>query len=117
VHALSVGNPPPLGVGREGALRRGERSVTAPQETLGQARGHLRRVIDQLEAIRWQLIGITLSLPQPLAEQARFEDVSEEVDAATDLRTTIECVLEDEIRKALQDLRDVLPSPAQGGAP
>lgn len=110
-------DPPPLGAGREGALRRGERSVTGPQEAVGQAREHLRRVLDQLEGVRWQLIGIKLSLPEPLAEQVRLEDVGEEVDAATELRTTIECVLEDDIRKALQDLRDALAITGKGEAP
>lgn len=91
--------------------------MTGPQETLGNARQHLRRVLDQLEAIRWQLIGIKLSLPESLAEQVRLEDLDEEVDAATELRTTIDCVLEDEIRKALQDLRDALAITGKGEAP
>ena len=92
--------------------------MTGPQEkTLAEARKHVRRVLDQLEAIRWQLIGIKLSLPEPLAEQVRLEDMDEEVDAATELRTTISCVLEDEIRKALQDLGDALTITGKGEAP
>ena len=91
--------------------------MTGPQEAVGQARQHLRRVLDQLEGVRWQLIGIKLSLPESSAEQVRLEDMAEEVDAATELRTTIDCVLEDEIRKALQDLGDALAVTGKGEAP
>lgn len=80
--------------------------MTDPQKTLAEGRRHLRRVLDQLEALRWQLIGIKLSLPEP-AERA-LEDVSDEWDAVTELRTVIECVLDDDLRPAFQDLRKAL---------
>ncbi len=78
------------------------------QGALDEGRRHLRRVLDQLEAVRWQLIGIKLSLSEPSEELVRIEDVSDEMDAVTELRTTIECVLDDDLRPALKDLRAVL---------
>jgi hypothetical protein len=81
-----------------------------PQGTLAEARRHLHKVLDQLEAVRWQLLGIRQSLPEPTAERVRIADVSDEPDAVTELRTTIDCVLEDDLRPALQDLQDALAS-------
>jgi hypothetical protein len=77
---------------------------------LAEARKHLRRVFEQLETVRWQLLGITLSLPETVAERDRLAEVSDELDAVTKLRTTIECVLEDDLKPALQDLQDALAS-------
>lgn len=87
--------------------------MTGPKVTLAEGKKHVARVLEQLEGGRWQLIGILLSLPEPLAEQVRLEDMSDRTDALTELRTTIACVLEDYIRPALQDLRDVLASTAE----
>ena len=78
------------------------------QGTLAEARRHLHRVLEQLEAVCWQLFGIRQSLPEPTAERDRLADVIDEPDSARDLRTTIDCVLEDDLRPALQDLQDAL---------
>jgi hypothetical protein len=77
--------------------------------SLAEAREHVRRILDQQEAVRLQLVGLQLSLPEPPAERVRLEDVGDEMDAVTDLRTTIACILEDYIRPVLQDLQDFLP--------
>ena len=82
--------------------------MTGPKGTLAEGRQRLGKILDQLEAVRWQLIDLKLNLPEPPKEQGRLEDMGDEVDAITELRTTIECVLEDSIRPALQDLQDVL---------
>ena len=82
--------------------------MTGPKETLVEEKRHLRRILDQLESVNWQLIGVKKSLPESLAERVRHEDMSDEMDAATELRTVIDCVLDDSIRPALQDLRGVL---------
>jgi hypothetical protein len=76
--------------------------------TLVEAKRQVGRVTEQMEAIRWQLLGIYHGLPEPLAERARLEDVGEGADPATDLRATIGCVLDDSIRPALEDLRSAL---------
>lgn len=83
--------------------------MTGPKLTLMEGKQHLARVLEQFEGGRWQLLGILHSLPEPV-EQSGLEDAADAVDPATDLRTTIECVLEDYIRPALRDLEDVLTS-------
>jgi hypothetical protein len=80
--------------------------MTDTQRTLAEGRRHLRRVLDQVEAIRWQLIGIKLSLPEP--PERALEDVSDDWDAVTELRTIIECVLDDDLRPAFEDLHKAL---------
>ena len=84
-----------------------------PRGRLAEARKHLHRILEQLDAARGQLLGVKLSLTEPAAERDRFADVSDEPDAVTRLRTTIECVLEDDLRPALQDLQDALASTAE----
>ena len=77
--------------------------MTDTQKTLAEGKRHLRRVLDQMESIRWQLTGIKLSLPEP--PEKALDDVSDEWDAVTELRTIIECVLDDDLRPAFEDLR------------
>ena len=80
--------------------------MTDTQKTLAEGKRHLRRVLDQMESIRWQLTGIKLSLPEP--PERALDDVSDEWDAVTELRTIIECVLDDDLRPAFEDLRKAL---------
>jgi hypothetical protein len=84
--------------------------VPRSKKVLAAERKHVLRVVEQLEAVHWQLVGIKLSLKSREAETQPEDDLGDEMDAATELRVTIECVLEDDIRPALQDLRDVLAS-------
>ena len=84
---------------------------------LGEARAQLRHSIGQLDALRWTLKGIELSLPEPLAEQVRLVEMSDEMDAVTELRTVIHCVLEDSLRPAVQDLQEVLASTGSNEEP
>ncbi len=42
--------------------------MTETQETFAEAKRQLHRVHEQLEGIRWQLLGIRHSLPEPAAE-------------------------------------------------
>lgn len=81
--------------------------MTDTQRTLAEGKRHLRRVLEQMEGVRWQLLGIKLSLPEPPPEKS-LEDVSDDWDAVTELRTIIECVLDDDLRPALEDLRKAL---------
>jgi hypothetical protein len=74
--------------------------VTGPKVSRAEAEQQVARVADHLETLRWQLLGIALSLP---------ESPSEEADAEAELRRVIECVLADRIQPALEDLRTVLP--------
>ena len=65
--------------------------------TRAEAQPQVARAADQLESVRWQLLGIALSLPESPAGEA-------------DLRRVLECVLADRIQPALEDLRTVLES-------
>lgn len=84
--------------------------MTVQKLTLPEGRKHLARILAHFEDGRWQLLGILHNLPEPLAEQVRLEDVAEEWDGVTEMRTVIECVLEDYIRPAILDLKDVATS-------
>ena len=64
------------------------------------AREEIRDVVRDLEALRFRLLGVRASLPDPAEEE---ED--EERDAAVDLRAVLDCVLADSIGPALRDLR------------
>lgn len=69
--------------------------MTPPKVTHAEAEQQVARVADLLESVRWQLLGIAISLPE------------EETEA--ELRHVLECVLADRILPALGDLRSVLP--------
>ena len=80
--------------------------MTKPEMSLAEARQQVRRIVDQLEAVRWQLRGLSLSLPKPPVEVSEM-DLLGEPDALRDLRATLECVLADSIRPAIDDLQAV----------
>jgi len=82
--------------------------MTEPRETFAEAKRQLHRVHEQLEGIRWQLLGIRHSLPEPPTERVQKADLSDDLDAVMELRTTIDCVLEDDLKPALQDLQELL---------
>lgn len=63
-------------------------------------REEIRDVVRDLEALRFRLLGVRASLPVPRA--AREED------AVVDVRSLLECVLEDSLRPALRDLRKLV---------
>jgi hypothetical protein len=73
---------------------------------LGEAEEQVGRIVDQLESIHWQLLGIALTFSDPAADQG-LEDL-DEADAKAELQRVVECVLADRIGLALQDLRSVL---------
>jgi len=74
---------------------------------LAAARRHLGKVADDLEALQLRMRGIQASLPAPVAETDTLRDL-DTLDAATEVRTVIDCVLRDWIGPAIGDLRDVL---------
>jgi hypothetical protein len=72
---------------------------------LAAARRQLRKVADGLETLQLTLLGIQGTLPEPPAEAGEDVDV---MDAASELRAVIGCVLRDSIGPAMRDLRDAL---------
>jgi hypothetical protein len=68
------------------------------------ARDQLRNIARELENLQFRLLGVQAILPKPLAESVRLLDL-DEMDAGTEVRAIIECVLNDRIEPALRDLR------------
>jgi hypothetical protein len=74
---------------------------------LSTARRQLQKVVEELETLRLTLRGIQANLPESPAESFKLLDL-EAMDAATELRAVISCVLSDYVAPAARDLRDVL---------
>jgi hypothetical protein len=79
-----------------------------------EAQEGMRRVAGDVEGIRLCLFTILDTLPRPAYEE-RLEEA--ETDLATELRATIECVVQDSIEPAIRDLRRAAESrtPAKQG--
>jgi hypothetical protein len=68
------------------------------------ARAKLSEIAAELEMIRFRLLGVQASLPVlPMESDPLRED--DPMDAATEIRSTIGCVLEDRIGAAIRDLQ------------
>jgi len=66
-------------------------------------RAALRGVVEDLDRIRAQLVDLHATLPVPPEEAAML--VGEvEMDFATEVRSVIECILNDWLRPAIRDL-------------
>ena len=65
------------------------------------AQAELREIVTGLELIRSRLLEILETLPKPPGDVEN----EEEMDVATEVRSVIECVLTDNIRPAIRDLR------------
>jgi hypothetical protein len=83
------------------------------------AQAELPHIVDRLTAIRAQLRQIAESLATgPEAEASSLDE--DEMDVTTEVRSIIECVLNDSIQPAIRDLRvaaayRVKEKPPQGG--
>jgi hypothetical protein len=78
------------------------------------AREQLREVVGDLESIRFRLLGVQASLPEPAADgtvRGFVEDI-EEMDLLTEIRSVIGCVLNDCMAPAIGDLRAAAAFPA-----
>jgi hypothetical protein len=74
------------------------------------AQAELRKIVTELELLRSRLLEIVETLPKPPGE-VENED---EMDVATEIRSVIECVLTDNIRPAIRDLRTAAAYGARG---
>ena len=64
----------------------------------------LGRIVEELEAMRFQLLGVQASVPiSPLERDPLLE--TDSMDVATEIRSAIGCVLTDRIDPALRELR------------
>lgn len=74
-----------------------------PSEAEATAQTQMRQIVAELEAIQFRLQGIQASLPVPPREAAMLAGEME-MDFATEVRSVIDCVLNDSIRPAIRDL-------------
>jgi len=96
---MSSGDSPALGVdGADGAMSK------PPMITLEAARQQLQEVAGDLATIRSRLLDLAAALPESPTESDLPPGAEDEVDAPTELRAVIRCVLEDSIRPAIDDL-------------
>jgi hypothetical protein len=72
-------------------------------ETEAAAQGALRQVVEELESLRGRLEEVHEMLPVPPQEAAMLLG-EEEMDISTEVRSVIECVLNDCLRPAIRDL-------------
>ena len=68
------------------------------------AQEKLKRIAAELESIETRLWGVHASLPEPPIEDLQKDD-EEEKDVATEVRSVIECVINDWLRSAIRDLQ------------
>jgi hypothetical protein len=89
-----------------------DRVRTAPQ-TESTAREQLREIAAELETIRFRLLGVQASLPPSSLEETPLLE-SDEMDAPTEIRTAIGCVLEDRIAPAIRALQETVARVPEG---
>lgn len=71
------------------------------------AQAEVREVVKALKAIRLRLEGVRASLSVPAYESLRLQD-EEEMDLSMEIRSVIECVLNDSLEPAVRDLEAVV---------
>jgi hypothetical protein len=76
--------------------------VVAEEET----RAEISAVAEALRTLRFRLLGVRASLPVSTHEEAILEG-EEEMDFATEVRSTIECVLHDFVEATIRHLDDL----------
>ena len=75
-------------------------------ESVAAAKDEVQRVIGDLEAIRERLVRVAERLPAGSPENDPEEDL-EEADEVTELRSVIQCALQDSLRPLIDDLQAV----------
>ena len=68
------------------------------------AQQEMRMIAEELKGIEERLRAVHQSLPLP-SEAEAAQDMEEEMDLATQIRTVIECVLADNLEPAARDLQ------------
>ncbi len=79
------------------------------------ARAALRQTAEELEALRFRLLGIHASLPVSPREDVMLLG-EEDPDFPTEARSILECVLNDWIAAAIRDLRAAAEYKTVGGS-
>jgi hypothetical protein len=113
------------GTGTQSALASAtEAEGDAVTEAEAGAQMELHRIVEELDSIRTRLVDLHAKLPVSPEETAML--VGEvEMDFATEVRSVIECVLNDNIQPAIRDLaaaascqpKNRLPEPSEDATP
>lgn len=77
--------------------------MSAQTEAEAAAQAELQRIVEKLDAIRSRLQDMHAKLPVSAEETAMLLG-EKEMDVATEVRSVIECVLNDSIQPAIRDL-------------
>jgi hypothetical protein len=88
------------------------------------AQAELHKIVEELDSVRTRLVDLHAKLPVSPEETAMLED-EVEMDFATEVRSVIECVLNDNIQPAIRDLaaaascqsKNRLPEPSEDATP
>lgn len=113
------------GTGTQSALASATKAEgDALTEAEAAAQAELHQIVEELDSIRRRLVDLHAKLPVSPEETAML--VGEvEMDFATEVRSVIECVLNDNIQPAIRDLaatascrpKDRLPEPSEDATP
>jgi hypothetical protein len=76
------------------------------------AQAQLREIVRDLEAVKLRLVGVKESLPELDAGPEAVAADLETLDVRTEIRSVIECVLNDWMAPAIADLREMAALPA-----
>jgi len=82
-------------------------------EVENETHAQLREVVQELRSIHYRLLGLIASLPASADPETREDD--ETADPGSWMRASLECVLIDRIRPAIQDLRIALEDTFEEG--
>jgi hypothetical protein len=78
------------------------------------AQGQIREVVRELKLLKLRLSGVVASLPASPAETSPLLDV-EPADPRTEIRSVVECVMNDSLGPAIRDLDEVAGAPPEPG--
>jgi hypothetical protein len=70
------------------------------------AQEQLRKIVRELKPLKARLLEVVASLPPSPAEISPLPDV-EQTDPKTEIRSVVECVVNDSLDPAIRDLEDV----------
>ncbi len=75
------------------------------------AQAQLLEIVRDLEAVKLRLVGVKESLPDDAGPEAAVADL-EKLDVRTEIRSVVECVLNDWMAPAIADLAEMAALPA-----
>ena len=74
---------------------------------LSEVKGHITSIVTQLTAVRFQMLGVQMSIPPGAAEISQ-EDWNADPDPPTEIRAVMGTCIKDSVDPMIRDLRDLL---------